>query len=470
MISARRRVAPRLAATAFAAGLFAAGSIAAAGPAAADDSPGSGGATATLEGLVTHGTVDVTMPDGTEHSIEGGLFNLAAADGGALQTYCIDFNTPARNGTQYRETGWGSSTLHNNPDAGKIHWILQNSYPAVDEMTLASNAGIDGSLSKEQAAAGTQAAIWELSDGVDAVPENENAAHLTEWLLSSAEDVPEPGASLQLSPAQVSGQPGQIIGPVTVDTTAESVFVTPDEAAAEQGVTIVDVNGEWVTDDQPVADGTELYFSVPADAEDGTASLTATATSQIPVGRAFTGVDTVTQTLILAGSSESSVSASASVNWASEGQPSVAVTAEEICAEGGVQVTVNNTGDVPFELELAGETIEVAPETAESVVVPVQDGQEYEIEIAHPDETQEPWRFTGTLDCAADVDDNEPAPASTGGSGGEPADDGTDLAETGSSTNPGMIAGIAVALLVAGGGAVFFVRRRAATAGAGADE
>ncbi|RKN04843.1 thioester domain-containing protein [Streptomyces radicis] len=463
MISAPRRVAPRLAATAVATGLLATGAIAAGGAAIADEQPGSG-ATATLDNLAIADTVDVTLPNGREQSIQGGLFRLTADDGGILQTYCIDFNTPAQNGTAYRETGWDSSTLHNNPEAGRIHWILQNSYPVVNDLSALAASADAGELSDEQAAAGTQAAIWHLSDGVDAVPENENAAKLTEWLLESAEDVPEPNASLELTPSQVSGQPGQIIGPVTVNTTAESVFVTPDVAAAEQGVTIVDANGEIITEDQAVSNGGELYFSVPADAEPGTAALTATASSQVPVGRAFTGVDTRTQTMILAGSSASSVTAGASVNWAGEGNPSVAVTAEQSCADGGVSVTVDNTGDVPFEFELVGETVEVAPGSSESVLVPVDEDQAYEIEIAHPQEGEEPWVFTGVLDCSpADEPGNEPAPATTGG--GE-ADDSPDLAETGSdSGNPAMIAGIAVLLLVVGAAAVFFIRRRSATAG-----
>jgi TQXA domain-containing protein/LPXTG-motif cell wall-anchored protein len=478
MISARKRVAPRLAAAAFAAGVIAAGSLATAGTAVADDAPGSG-ATATLGSLTTSDTVDVMLPDGREQSIGGGLFSLTAEGGGTLQTYCIDFNTRAINGTEYRETGWGSSTLHDNPDAGKIQWILQNSYPTVDEMTLATNAGVS-ELSKEQAAAGTQAAIWELSDGVDAVPENDNAEALTDWLLSSAQDVAEPAASLELSPAQVAGQPGQIIGPVTVSTTADSVVVTPDAAAADQGVTIVDANGEYVTEDQAVTDGTELYFSVPADAEDGSASLTATATSQVPVGRAFTGVDpeNPTQTMILAGSSDFSVSATASANWAAPGTPSAAINHQVVCAEGGVEVIVDNTGDVPFEFQLNGEQFTVNPgDEPQSVLVPVADGQAYDITIENGLGEGEDWHITGTLDCSTDDDtdaDNEPAPASAGGSGGDeqaPAEDnGPDLANTGSSTNPAMIGGIAVALLAVGGGAVFLIRKRGATAGAGAQD
>jgi TQXA domain-containing protein/LPXTG-motif cell wall-anchored protein len=478
MMFARKRATARFAATALASGLFTASAIATAGLAAAEEpTPLNEGVTATLGELETYDEIDVTKSDGETDRYVGGLFNLTADDGGTLQTYCIDFTTRTQDGAQYKETDWDSSTLHDNPDAGKINWILQNSFPTVDAATLAEQVGVD-SLTDEQAAAGTQAAIWELSDGVEAVPVNENAATLTDWLTENAGTVEEPQASLSLTPAQVSGQPGEQLGPVTVDTAGESAVVTLDPAAAEQGVTLVTADGTEVTEATPVADGTELFFEVPADAEDGTATLTATVTSQVPVGRAFTGIDTVTQTMILAGSSASSVTAAASASWVAPGQPSVAVTAEQICAEGGVRVTATNNGDVPFTFELNGESKEIAPGASDSILVPVENGQEYDITVANPVEGQEDFHFTGVLDCTTGdgggeppTEGNEPQPASTGGNGGGDEGDGEgDLAETGSSSNPAMIAGIAVVLLAAGGAAIFFLRRRSATAGAGSDD
>jgi TQXA domain-containing protein/LPXTG-motif cell wall-anchored protein len=467
MLFARKRAAVRLAAATFATGLFAAGAIATAGPAAADEvNPREGGATAVLDGLSVYDRIDVVI-DGETQTYGGGLFNLTAEDGGTLQTYCIDFATAAQDGSQYKETGWDSSSLHGNPDAGRINWILQNSYPQVDDLAaLAEQAGA-ASLTPEQAAAGTQAAIWGFSDGVEATPQSPDAALLAEWLTASAEDVEEPGASLTLSPPQVSGSPGEIVGPVTVNTNADAVFVAPDTAAADQGVTIVDANGEAVAEDQPVTDGTELYFSVPEGAEDGSAALTATATSEVPVGRAFTGTETVTQTMILAGSSSSEVTANAGVSWASEG-PSPAVTARENCAEGGVEITATNEGDAPFTFELADMEYEIPAGESRTVTFPVDSGQAYEIHIAGLEEGAG-WDFSGVLDCDTsgdggmeEIDDNEPTPATTGGGSGP------DLAETGSdSGSPMVLAGIAVALLAAGGGAVYFIRRRSATGVAG---
>lgn len=466
MMFARKRVAARLAATAVATGLAAAGVLATAGPALADQTPGNGGATATLDRLGVSDKIDVTK-NGKTKTYSGGLFYLNADDGGTLKTYCIDFGTPTVPKAQYKETDWSSSRLHNLQDeAAKIHWILQNSYPVVDDLNALAEAAGANELTAEQAAAGTQAAIWELSDGVEANPKNENAAKLADWLGDNAEAIDEPRASLEISPQEVTAKPGQLSEPITVHTNADSVVVSTDSAAAAAGVTVVDANGETVTESTPVTDGTELFFSVPEGAEDGSASLTATATSPVPVGRVFTGVGIETQTMILAGSSESSVSAGATVHWNDSG-PNPAITSEEVCAEGGVVLTVSNTGDEPFTFELNGENHEIAPGDQKQVPVPVENGQAYEITIENLP-GKEPWVFKDVLNCDTAGEepiaepepetpaDNEPTPDTTGGNGGP------DLAETGSSSNLGMIAGVAVALLAVGGGAVFFLRKRSA--------
>ncbi|GAA1903071.1 TQXA domain-containing protein [Streptomyces sodiiphilus] len=469
MTFVRKRGLTRFAATAAATGLLAAGAIATAAPATADENPRNGGATATLEGLKIADLVDVEK-DGKTHTYGAGLFVLNVEDGGTLHTYCIDFGTAAKNDSLYKETGWESTKLHGNPNAGKIHWILQNSYPAVDDLNaLAEKVGA-GSLTQKQAAAGTQAAIWGFSDGVDATPKNGNAKKLAEWLTKNAGTVEEPGASLELDPVQVSGKPGQKLGPVTVRTGSGSAVITPDPAAAESGVTVVDAEGQLVTESTPVADGAQLFFDVPEGAADGSASLTASVTSQVPVGRALTGIDVETQTMILAGSSDSSVSVNATASWASEG-PSPAVTAKETCVEGGVEVTVTNDGDEPFTFTLAGEERQVAPGGSESIVVPVEEGQAYEITVTGPEDGED-WVFTGVLECETggdggkeEVTENDPTP--DGGTEEEvEEDEGPNLAETGSSGSPMLIGGIALVLVLGGAGAVFMLRKKAAaTAG-----
>ncbi|MFF5669096.1 LAETG motif-containing sortase-dependent surface protein [Streptomyces hygroscopicus] len=467
MISVRRRGTARLAAAVLASGLVAAGAIATAGTAAADDvPPGQGGATATLSGLKTFDKA-VIHDNGKDQQVGAGLFEMSVDNGGSIQTYCIDLHNPTQSKAKYEEKSWAETSLANNPDAGKINWILQNSYPQVNDLdALAKTAGA-GALTEKTAAAGTQVAIWRFSDNakVDAV--DPQAEKLADYLEKSAQNVGEPKASLSLDPPAVSGKAGQRLGPVTVHTNADSVTLTPGTEAAGSGVKLVDGSGKTITS---AADGGEVYFDVPDGAADGSATLTAQASTKVPVGRAFSSA-TKSQTQILAGSSESTVSATASANWAKQGAVP-AVSAEKNCAKGGVDITATNKGDEAFGFELLGQKYTVEAGQSKTVTAPVKEDESYKFTITGPNGFEK--TFSGVLDCktssssgggSGDTPSSQPSPASAGGSGTGGDTTGGDLAETGSSSNTPMIAGIAVALVVVGGGAVFLVRRKKAPAG-----
>lgn len=464
MISLKRRGAARLAAAVLASGLVAAGAIATAGPAAADDAPPAhSGATATLGGLKTFDQA-VIHDGGRDQKIGAGLFEMTVDDGGTLQTYCIDIHNPTQQQAKYQEVAWSQSSLHDNQDAGKIRWILQNSYPQVNDLAaLAQKAGA-GTLTEKTAAAGTQVAIWRYSDhaNVDAV--DPAAEKLADYLQKSAQNLEEPKASLTLDPPAVSGKSGSKLGPVTVHTNAGSATVAPG-ANAPADVKIVDKDGKPVT---TAPNGTQLFFDVPAGTEDGSSSLTVQAATKVPVGRAFTGIGehAKSQTQILAGSSESTVSATATASWAKQGAVP-AITAEKNCAKGGVDVTASNKGDEAFHFQLSGKDYEIAPGKSETVTVPVAEDQSYEITIKGDNGFSK--TFTGVLDCKtagsgggstpSPAPSSHPSPASAGGTGGDSAGD---LAETGSSSATPMIAGVAVLLVVLGGAAVFFLRKKKA--------
>ncbi|MDP9610026.1 MULTISPECIES: LAETG motif-containing sortase-dependent surface protein [Streptomyces] len=466
MISVRRRGTARLAAAVLASGLVAAGAIATAGTAAADDvPPGQGGATATLSGLKTFDKA-VIHDNGKDQQVGAGLFEMSVDNGGSIQTYCIDLHNPTQSKAKYEEKSWAETSLANNPNAGKINWILQNSYPQVNDLdALAKTAGA-GALTEKTAAAGTQVAIWRFSDNakVDAV--DPQAEKLADYLEKSAQNVGEPKASLSLDPPAVSGKAGQRLGPVTVHTNADSVTLTPGTEAAGSGVKLVDGSGKTITS---AADGGEVYFDVPDGASDGSATLTAQASTKVPVGRAFSSA-TKSQTQILAGSSESTVSATATANWAKQGAVP-AVSAEKNCAKGGVDITATNKGDEAFGFELLGQKYTVEAGQSKTVTAPVKEDESYTFTITGPNGFEK--TFSGVLDCktsssgggSGDTPSSQPSPASAGGSGTGGDTTGGDLAETGSSSNTPMIAGIAVALVVVGGGAVFLVRRKKAPAG-----
>jgi TQXA domain-containing protein/LPXTG-motif cell wall-anchored protein len=449
-------------------GLFATGSIAGASAAVADDGvQHPGGAVATLDGLKTYDKA-VLHSNGKNHEIQAGLFEMTVDGGGLLKTYCIDINNPTKPEAKYLETPWDQTSLAGNKNAGKILWILEHSYPKVDDLAaLAKDAGTGGALSEKTAAAGTQVAIWRYSDGADVEARDPAAEKLADWLEKEAQDSEEPKASLSLEPNAVSGKAGSRIGPVTVRTDAAEVTVTPPAEAAASGIKITDEAGKPLT---TAKDGTKLYFDVPAGAADGSAALSVQATTSVPVGRAFAAA-TKSQTQILAGSSKTTVTANATATWAKTGAIP-AVTAEKNCAKGGVDITASNKGDSPFTFELAGLTHTIPAGQSKTVTIPVAEDQAYDFTITGPAGFEK--NFKGVLDCKttgtpapSQSPSAQPSPASAGGtSAGTDATAGVegDLAATGGSSATPMIAGIAIALVVAGGGAVFFLRKKRATA------
>jgi len=460
----RRRIA-RLTASVVASGLAVAGALVGAGSAAADDAPAhQGGATAVLNGLTVHDTA-LLNEDGKQRKVPAGLFEMNVDGGGTLKTYCIDIHNPTQDRAKYLETPWDQTSLGGNNDAGKILWILQHSYPQVNDLSQLAKAAGTGSLTEETAAAGTQVAIWRFSDHVDVTAQDEQAEKLADWLEKSAAVTAEPKASLTLDPVAVSGRSGERVGPVTVHTNAGQATVTPPADLAS-GVKVTDKAGKPVT---TASDGDQLYFDVPAGSEEGTASLTVQAATSVPVGRAFAGV-TKSQTQILAGSSESTVSAAATATWAKKG-PIPTATAEKNCVKGGVDITVGNTGDEAFTFQLDGKENTVEAGKTVTVTVPVAEDQAYDVTVTGPGGFSK--TFKGVLDCKTtssgtggtdtQTGGDEPTPT-TATAGGSTSGGDSNLAETGSSSATPMIAGIAIALVVVGGGAVVLLRRKSRTA------
>lgn len=461
--SARRQGIARLAASVVASCLVLAGGLVGASTASADDAPQhAGGAVAVLDGLKTYDDA-VLHTDGKDTEIVAGLFEMTVDGGGKLKTYCIDINNHTQPDAKYLETPWDQTSLGANRNAGKIRWILEHSYPQVDDLAaLAEQAGT-GPLTEKTAAAGTQVAIWRYSDNADVEAGNGPAEKLADWLQKNAADVEEPKASLVLDPPVVSGKSGDRLGPVTVRTNAGQVQVTPPADLAS-GVKVTDESGKPVT---IAANGAQLYFDVPSGSADGSASLTVQATTSVPVGRAFASA-TKSQTQILAGSSESTVSAVASGTWAKKG-PIPSVSAEKNCAKGGVDVTAGNEGDEPFTFEINGTEHTVEAGKTLTVTVPVGEDEAYDFTVTGSGGFSK--TFTGVLDCKTagsgttgggteTQTGTQPSPSPVTTTGGSTTGGEGDLAATGGSSATPIIAGVAVALVVLGGGAVFFLRKR----------
>ncbi|MGW8380257.1 LAETG motif-containing sortase-dependent surface protein [Streptomyces sp. ODS28] len=456
MTFVRSRGAARRAVAALASVLLAAVPMAAATPASAageEEVPYSGGATATLDGLRLYGQA-VVREDGKTRRTGAGLFQMGVDGGGTFQTYSVDLDNPVQQQARYEEAPAVATPLHANRYAGKIRWILRNSYPQVNDLQkLAKEAGAR-QLTPRAAAAGTQVAIWRFAERARhqsgaAAPRMEthstpsgagggagatagagagshedgaggkgaaqgaqatqrpskhvtveaadpSAEKLADHLEKVARQVPEPGATLRLDRTGVSGRAGGKLGPVTVHTREPSVTVAPGPDASAHGVRIVDAKGKPV---KTAHNGSKLYFAVPEGVEPGSTSVTVQAATKLPVGRTLSGAagDVRSPTQIVAGSSWSTVIARAEAYWADHGAIPAA-TAQKNCEQGVVETTVHNGGDRPFSFGLAGGKHYVAAGATTTVQVPVREDQPYRIAVSGPHGYER--TFSGVLDCA----------------------------------------------------------------------
>ncbi|WP_189922903.1 thioester domain-containing protein [Kitasatospora xanthocidica] len=313
--------ATKTAAVALATGLLAGGGLAPAVAAAATE--GSKGPAATAAGtLITAAELaesDYIRFSGDEDDgVPGGLIEVRTAEGGTFLVYCLDTETDVREGSLYQETApSGATTLKGNPDAGKVNWILQHSYPNVTEGELGKLVG--GELSKDAAAGATQAAIWRITNHVAGVPFDSVGAKLADYLTSHAADIPEPAAALSLSPDTVTGKAGTVLGPIVITSSGDPVAASLDPAAVTAGATLTDQEGNVLSDGhgaltRPAKNGGQLFLKVPADATPGQATVTATAAVAAPPGRALTSPDSQ-DLLVVGGDARVPVSATAKAVW-----------------------------------------------------------------------------------------------------------------------------------------------------------
>ncbi|MEU3496228.1 Cys-Gln thioester bond-forming surface protein [Kitasatospora cineracea] len=469
MFHKQGRVVSRIAAVMLASGLAVGSSLVASGTAFAADP--SSGVTAKLDGGIRYGEkIEHEVRPGRWLPVTAGQFNLKVTGTDTiLQVYCIDLLNDTLKDATYHETDWASTSL-SQPEkvkakAGpKIQWLLEHSFPNVDEGALSKASGIDG-LTKDDAAAATQIAIWHYSD--PNVPtkqsdDHDKAKKFTDWLIAQADakgGAEEPKPSLALNPGSVAGKSGDLLGPITVTTggSTDSVTVALDKKGTDAGVTLVDKNGAAVKN---AKSGDQLFAKVPAGAAAGTANVTADATATINLGRAFVGDDNGkhSQTLILAGTDKVKVNALAALTWAPKG-PIPAATAKVDCTQGALVITATNKGDQDWTFTVGGKNVTVKPGATQDVTLPVEEDTAYKFTVTGPGGFSQ--TFSGVLNCKTDSNTLPPAsPSATPSTAPSPSPTGPELASTGGGMGSGLTAALAGVLLVAGGAAVYGMRRR----------
>uniref|UniRef100_UPI00189232BB thioester domain-containing protein n=1 Tax=Catenulispora rubra TaxID=280293 RepID=UPI00189232BB len=283
---------------------------------------------AKFENTGAGGSVPMT-DDSPDHASNARLIGLAVpGSSNELWTYCIQKTVELNQDETYNEHAWsdagtGISTQH----LEGIKWILNNSYPQLDLGHLANASGISG-LTDKEAAEGTQAAIWNLSEdgktALDTTAEKDQAViDLYHYLVSAATNTNNlkgapPQASLSLTPvSKAAPQAGSKVAfTLTSNTSAGSISVALNDAH-KTGAKLVDAGGRAISAHATFKAGDTVYVQLPSTPTSGDVSLTATGTvSGIQAGRVFLSADGApSQNLILAQAENTPVSASADVKW-----------------------------------------------------------------------------------------------------------------------------------------------------------
>jgi TQXA domain-containing protein/LPXTG-motif cell wall-anchored protein len=227
--------------------------------------------------------------------------------------YCIDFARDITH-TGYVESPWSNNgnTSPTQAELGQVQWVLTHAYPTVgaDALLAAAKgtkpAGVSAELFNKLAYAGTQSAIWTITDpdlfalrptndGFNTGNTPEQYAvivAISDYLVKASKNpAADPQPKLEINPATLSGETGKKIGPFTIASGGGAAELTATSGK------LVDADGKPVTS---LPNGGKFY--VVADAA-GTVSIEAKGSGSVPIGRMFvTAKDpNKTQKLILAG-------------------------------------------------------------------------------------------------------------------------------------------------------------------------
>jgi len=327
------------------------------------------------------------------------LIGLRINEAGKDQTataYCVELPTPLEDNTPLKEVPWDQ---HPNPDtkftanAKYVNWILHNSYPKLD-LAQAQQAFNLAGVKKSAFIAGTQAAIWHYTDGIDLdladasiEPEGADAdvvavyKRLTDPAINVGVDQ-EPAPTLSVDPKLLEGAAdGRLIGPFTVKTSADEVFV---EAELPEGVTFTDRDGKElnlveqrgdvkVAAEQKIS---EVFVRVAEGVEPSEVEFTVRATAEVRHGRLFVSSDRnkKTQSLVIAKPAKMDAKDQAKVKWVEGAKPTTSsspasATTTTTTTTTEAAPTTTTTNDVPAPGAGGGE--DDLASTGASIFVPL---------------------------------------------------------------------------------------------------
>lgn len=301
------------------------------------------------------------------------LFGFKLSDGSSLKLYCVQIEVGMRTDVDMVERPWNKYPDEKSPfekNSAKINWVLHNGFPGAGLDALgktldkAGTKAHDG-ISEREAISATQAAVWHFSDGVDlkldkpladndaSAEDNADVAALYGYLTGDANKGigAQPKPTLNIAAQKTEGAAGTKIGPFDVATTGDITSLTTD---LPEGVKVTDADGKELKSSE-VKDGSKLYVDVPADAKPGKGTFSLKVSGHLDTGRLFVAENYAqkpAQSLIVADSEKTQVTAKAAASWTEAGAvPSTAPSTPGGAESGGGDLA--NTGvdaAVPFTI------------------------------------------------------------------------------------------------------------------------
>ncbi|MEV4145423.1 thioester domain-containing protein [Amycolatopsis sp. NPDC049691] len=297
------------------------------------------------------------------------LFEMKLSNGSTLKLYCVQITVGLRTDVDMVERPWSKYPAENSSfekNNTKINWVLHNGYPGTGLDALGKalkKAGVEthDGISEREAIAATQAAVWHFSDGVnldatkplaeekDAGANADVAALYAYFTGDQNKGIGEqPKPTLNIAADKTEGAAGSKIGPFSVATSGDITSLT---SQLPEGVKITDADGKELKNSD-VKDGSKLYVDVPAGTKPGKGGFTLKATGELDTGRLFVAENYAkkpAQSLIVADSEKTEVTANAAASWTEAGAPTTAPSTPAGSNGGGGDLA--NTGvdaAVPF--------------------------------------------------------------------------------------------------------------------------
>jgi TQXA domain-containing protein/LPXTG-motif cell wall-anchored protein len=316
------------------------------------------------------GTVGYRLNLGKGGDYIAELFSMKLSNGSTLKLYCVQITVGLRTDVDMVERPWSKYPATNSPfekNSAKINWVLHNGYPGIKLDALGKALEKQGvkahdGISEREAIAATQAAVWHFSDGVNldatkplaeenSADANADVAALYGYLTGDQNKGigEQPKPTLNIAADKTEGAAGSKIGPFSVATSGDITALT---SQLPEGVKITDADGKELKA-ADVKDGSKLYVDVPAGTKPGKGAFELKASGELDTGRLFVAENyekKPAQSLIVADSEKTEVTANAAASWSEAGStPSTAPSTPAGSTGGGGDLA--NTGvdaAVPF--------------------------------------------------------------------------------------------------------------------------